>query len=59
MELLKILMACYIYTGFIFMTFTSILAIIQGNMQVFKYGLAYVLCAVLTWPYCIYAAIKD
>lgn len=58
MEILRIALACYIYTGFIFMGFVSLLAIVQKKTEVFRHGFFYVFFTVIGWPYCIYHTLK-
>jgi hypothetical protein len=54
MDIIKLLTACYLYTGMLFTTFISLLAIAMRKTEIFKYKMVFVLSTTLLWPWYIY-----
>ena len=52
--IVKLLVACYLYTGMLFTFFISLLAFAKKNTKIFKYKMVFVLSTTLLWPWYIY-----
>ncbi len=59
MELLRNLLEIYVFIGFLFLAFTTIMALVLNRNHVFEHPLFFVLCCVFTWPRCIYSGLRD